>query len=94
VHSPYILEITVETIDAALAAQRGGAHRIELCSDLAQGGLTPGADLMQAAREQIRLPIFAMIRPRGGDFVYSSGEFEAMQREIKAASQLGWMALC
>ena len=54
----YILEISVETLDAALAAQRGGAHRIELCSNLAQGGLTPGTALMRTVREQVTLPIF------------------------------------
>jgi copper homeostasis protein len=84
-----ILEITVETVDAALSAQRGGAHRIELCSQLAVGGLTPSSELMQAARQQISLPIFAMIRPRGGDFVYSESEFAAMQRDIGTAKQLG-----
>jgi copper homeostasis protein len=83
-----ILEITVETVDAALSAQRGGAHRIELCRQLAVGGLTPSGDLMQAVRAQISLPIFAMIRPRGGDFVYSDSEFAAMKGDIETAKQL------
>jgi len=85
----YILEISVETLDAALAAQRGGAHRIELCSNLAQGGLTPGTALMRTVREQVTLPIFAMIRPRGGDFVYSAAELATMQGDIGTARQLG-----
>lgn len=87
--SPYILEISVETLDAALAAQRGGAHRIELCSDLAQGGLTPATALMRDVREQVTLPIFAMVRPRGGDFVYSGAEFSTMERDVETAKRLG-----
>ncbi len=84
-----ILEISVETLDAALAAQRGGAHRIELCSNLAQGGLTPGTALMRAVREHVALPIFAMIRPRGGDFVHSAAEFATMLGDIETARRLG-----
>jgi len=77
-----VLEISVDTLDRALAAERGGAHRVELCSDLPQGGLTPDFDLLRVVREMARLPIFAMIRPRGGDFVYSDAEYAAMEREI------------
>ena len=84
-----LLEIAVETPEAGLAAERGGAHRIELCADLAVGGLTPRVEVMRAAREQIRLPIFAMIRPRSGDFVYDGGEFVSMRRDIAAAKQHG-----
>jgi copper homeostasis protein len=89
VRNSHILEISVETLDAALAAQRGGAHRIELCSHLERGGLTPGTALMRAVREQVTLPIFAMIRACGGDFVYSGAEFATMQRDIETARQLG-----
>ncbi len=86
---PYILEITVDTLAKALAAQRGGAHRIELCSDLSSGGLTPGVELIRLTREQVRLPIFAMIRPCAGDYVYSGAEFAQMQREITAVAEMG-----
>jgi copper homeostasis protein len=79
----------VEAVATALAAQRGGADRIELCSNLAAGGLTPSEELMRAAREQIRLPIFAMVRPRAGDFVYSEAEFEAMQQQLESAKKSG-----
>src|SRR6267378_8139280 len=65
-----LLEISVETLEAALAAERGGADRIELCGDLSAGGITPSSELMRAARARVRIPIFAMIRPRAGDFVY------------------------
>jgi len=83
-----LLEICVETLAAALAAERGGADRIELCEDLSVGGVTPSAELMRAARAQIHVPIFAMIRPRGGDFFYSDGEFVAMREAMDAAR--GW----
>jgi copper homeostasis protein len=89
VRERYLLEISVETAERALAAERGGADRIELCSELKQGGLTPSVELMRAVREQVRLPIFAMIRPRGGDFVYSDAEFAEMQREITTAARVG-----
>jgi copper homeostasis protein len=87
VRNSFLLEISVETVEAAAAAERGGADRIELCSDLRVGGLSPSVDLMGAVREAVRLPIFAMIRPRGGDFVYSEAEFIAMRRDIEAARQ-------
>ena len=89
VQKPYILEITVDTLARALAAQRGGAHRIELCSDLSSGGITPSVELIRLTREQVRLPIFAMIRPRAGDYVYSGAEFAQMQREITAVAETG-----
>ena len=87
VRNSFLLEISVETVEAAVAAERGGADRIELCSDLRVGGLSPSVDLMGAVREAVRLPIFAMIRPRGGDFVYSEAEFIAMRRDIETAQQ-------
>ena len=84
-----LLEMSVETLEAALAAVRGGADRIELCENLSVGGVTPSIDLMREAREQIGMPIFAMIRPRGGDFVYSAAEFEEMQAQIDVARAAG-----
>jgi copper homeostasis protein len=84
-----LLEISVETLEAALAAERGGADRIELCSDLSLGGVTPGADLLPAVRAQVHIPIFSMARPRAGDFVYSSAEFAEMKRAISAAKESG-----
>lgn len=84
-----VLEIAVDTVEQALAAERGGAHRIELCADLSVGGLTPDLEMMRAAREGVRLPIFAMVRRRGGDFVYSDEEFADMERDIQAARKLG-----
>ncbi len=84
-----LLEISVETLEGALAAERGGADRIELCADLSLGGVTPGADLLRAVRAQVRIPIFSMVRPRAGDFVYSSAEFAEMKRAIADAKESG-----
>ena len=85
----YILEISVETVEAALAAERGGADRIELCCDLSLGGVTPGAGLVSTVQEQILIPIVVMIRPRGGDFVYSTAEFAEMKRAISTVKECG-----
>jgi copper homeostasis protein len=83
----YLLEISVETLEAALAAERGGADRIELCKNLSAGGVTPDAELRSTVRAQVHIPIFSMVRPRAGDFVYSSDEFSEMRRSITDAKQ-------
>ena len=85
----YILEISVETVEAALAAERGGADRIELCCDLSLGGVTPGAGLVSTVQKQILIPVVVMIRPRGGDFVYSTAEFAEMKRAVSAVKEWG-----
>ena len=84
-----LLEISVEALEAAVAAERGGADRIELCSDLAVGGLTPQTALLRAVRQRIQIPIFAMIRPRAGDFVYSPAEFAQMKKSLAEARDAG-----
>jgi len=84
-----LLEICVESRDEARAAARGGADRIELCENLPIGGVTPSAELMRAARAEIHIEIFAMIRPRGGDFFYSAEEFAEMARDIAQARNCG-----
>jgi copper homeostasis protein len=89
VPSPFLLEISVETAEAAAAAERGGAQRIELCADLRLSGLTPGEELMRRVRQLVRVPIFAMIRPRAGDFVYSPEEIGQMHTSIAAAKRAG-----
>jgi copper homeostasis protein len=83
----FSLEISVESVDAAMAAERGGARRIELCSNAREGGTTPSRELMRAVRERVSLPIFSMVRPRAGNFVYTDKEFGAMQREIEATKE-------
>jgi copper homeostasis protein len=89
VKNKLLLEISVESAEGAAAAERGGADRIELCSDLKAGGVTPGAESMRRVREMVRIPVFAMIRPRAGDFVYSNAEFAEMKHEIATAKELG-----
>lgn len=84
----FLLEISVESAGAAAAAERGGADRIEICGDLSVGGVTPEANSMRSTRASVSLPIFAMVRPRGGDFLYSGEEFAAMKQSIQQAKQL------
>jgi copper homeostasis protein len=85
----YFLEISVESIEAAMAAERGGASRIEFCSNARVGGTTPSDELLRAVRERVSLPIFSMVRPRGGNFFYTEAEFEAMRRDVDAAKEIG-----
>jgi len=85
----FVVEISVESVERAVAAERGGALRIELCGSLDIGGVTPGVELMREVRARVSVPIFSMVRPRGGDFVYSAAEFEEMRAAIKAARSTG-----
>jgi copper homeostasis protein len=78
------LEICCGSIDDALQAQAGGAQRIELCSALFLGGLTPSIGTMQHAREKLTIPIMAMVRPRAGGFCYTDAEFATMERDAEA----------
>jgi copper homeostasis protein len=85
----FMVEISVESVERAVAAERGGASRIELCGSLEVGGVTPSVELMREVRARVRAPIFAMVRPRGGDFVYSNVEFEEMKRSIEVVRVAG-----
>ena len=84
-----LVEAAVETLEDALAAKRAGADRIELCANLGVGGITPSALLIPAVVQQVQLPVFVMIRPRGGDFVYAADEIDAMIEDIDRARPLG-----
>jgi copper homeostasis protein len=84
-----LVEAAVESLDAALAAAEGGAHRLELCSNLAEGGTTPPLDLLRAVRSQLLIPIFVLVRPRAGDFVYSDAEHGTMLDQIQTAKRAG-----
>ncbi len=83
------LEICCDSLASAQAAERGGADRIELCDNLAQGGITPSAGKILLAKRLLQIPVFVLIRPRKGDFLYSDLEFDLMLENIREARKLG-----
>ncbi|HZQ97158.1 MAG TPA: copper homeostasis protein CutC [Candidatus Sulfotelmatobacter sp.] len=86
---PLLIEVCVDSVASALAAQRGGAHRVELCSALLEGGVTPSLGLLEMVRSRISIPLHPIIRPRGGDFCYSEEEFQIMGRDVEIAKHAG-----
>ena len=84
-----IIEACVNSAISAIEAQKGGADRVELCENLHDGGTTPSAGTIKFARKNLHIGLFVMIRPRGGDFLYSEDEFEIMKEDIKVARELG-----
>lgn len=84
-----IFEACVETLADALMAENQGAHRIELCSELDKDGLTPSAKLTLQCMEQLKIPVMAMVRPRGGPFAYSEDEIKQMESEIDFFKKAG-----
>jgi copper homeostasis protein len=84
-----LLEICAFNLPAALVAQGAGADRIELCSGPEEGGVTPSAGLIRMAREKLRIPVYPIIRPREGDFLYSEEEFTVMMRDVELCRGLG-----
>ncbi|WP_109697573.1 copper homeostasis protein CutC [Chitinophaga deserti] len=83
------LEICATSVASCIAAQEGGADRIELCDNLLEGGTTPSHAMIAAVREQCSLKIYPIIRPRGGDFLYDDTEFAIMKKDIEVCKQLG-----
>lgn len=84
-----LFEICVEGVDGALAAERGGADRVELCAGLLEGGLTPSLGTIRETLARLRIPVHVIVRPRGGDFLYTEVEFAAMLRDVAAIRDEG-----
>ena len=87
------IEICLDSVESVIIAERAGADRVELCSDLFEGGLTPTVGTFLLAKERTNIPINVMIRPRGGDFCYSDIEFEVMKKEAMFFKENGADAL-
>ncbi len=83
------LEICVGSLQSALAAQLGGADRIELCDNLAEGGTTPSFGMLVQCKKLLKIPFFPIIRPRGGDFIFSKDEFEIMKEDVLCCREIG-----
>lgn len=81
------LEIAIETVEGAMISEQNGADRIELCSALELGGLSPSVGLMKEVRDAVSIPIFALIRPRSGDFLYSKHEFKTIIEDVLEAKK-------
>lgn len=82
-------EACVDSLESARNAYKGGAHRLELCSSLSLGGLTPTIGLVKAVKTYVNIPAFAMIRPRDGDFVYDEDELTVMEEDVKGLKERG-----
>lgn len=83
------LEIACFNPQSALIAQQGGADRIELCDNIREGGTTPDFEITRQIRKKVTIPLYVMIRPRGGNFVYSEQEFQQMKKEIQGFKEIG-----
>jgi copper homeostasis protein len=84
-----LVEVAVDSVAGAVAAAASGAKRLELCQSLVEGGLTPSLGLCEAVRAAVKIPVFAMVRPRGGDFLYERSEFEVMRRDLQHLKSAG-----
>lgn len=85
-----LVEVCSNSLQSALNAEKAGADRIELCSELAVGGITPSYGLLKSVRERINIPVRVLIRPRSGDFTYSDDEFEIIKTNISFCKDLGF----
>ena len=85
----YRFEICANSVASCIAAQEGGANRVELCAGIPEGGTTPSYGMIRNARENISIALNVIIRPRGGDFLYSESEIQEMIYDIKIAKELG-----
>ncbi|OQP29740.1 MULTISPECIES: copper homeostasis protein CutC [Pantoea] len=87
------LEICCYGVDCAMTAQQAGADRVELCAAPREGGLTPSAGSLEAARREISIPVHPIVRPRGGDFCYTAREFEIMKSDVARIRDMGFPGL-
>jgi len=85
----FSVEICAASIHSAMAAQEGGAHRVELCDNLVEGGTTPSYGIIQAARDKLKIRLHVLIRPRGGDFLYTPDELDIIRLDILKCKELG-----
>ena len=83
------VEVCAETVESALTAERGGAYRVEFCDNLAEGGTTPSPGQIVEARKRLSIKLYPIIRPRGGDFLYTNIEFEIMRRDVEFCGRAG-----
>jgi len=87
--TPCLIEVCANSIASAMAAQAGGAHRVELCDNIPEGGTTPSYGCLAEARRLLYIRLHVIIRPRGGDFCYTGDEFRTMKKDIGMAKDLG-----
>lgn len=83
------MEVCIDNLESALNAEQGGAIRLELCSALNDGGLTPSVGFLKIVKKKVKIPVFVMIRPRSGDFIYSDEEIEIMSEDVKILKENG-----
>src|ERR1700693_784236 len=86
---PVLLEVCANSVTSALAAQDGGAVRVELCENLYEGGTTPSHGAILLARKLLHIKLYVLIRPRGGDFLYTDLEFDVMSADIRYCIEAG-----
>jgi copper homeostasis protein len=86
---PFLIEVCVENTDGLVVAQEAGADRVELCASLLEGGLTPSFGMVEVALARATVPIHVIVRPRGGDFLYSAIELEAMLADVRQLRAMG-----
>ena len=84
-----ILEVSIEGVDGLVVAQDNGVDRVELCASVLEGGITPSLGMVREALRRARVPVFVIVRPRGGDFLYSEVEFASMREDVIALRELG-----